>query len=131
TLVDGQPQLTELGTKQVTTNANQVFPLAYNNAMKVLNPSAPKAYNDAKMESVKEFSKVGKINIFSVISSNTWTEEWPKYSSEWESMVVKTIVGQISMEEYQAYVDEINNKPEIKQAYQEFAAQYKEKFTGN
>ncbi|HZG86699.1 extracellular solute-binding protein [Paenibacillus sp.] len=127
TVVDGQPQLTELGKKQVTTNANQVFAMAYNNKMKVVNPSAPKAYNDAKMESVKIFAEVGKINIFSVISSDTWTAEWPKYQAEWESMVVKAIVGQISMEEYQAYVDGLNGKPEIQKAYQEFAQAYKEK----
>ncbi|MFC6334364.1 extracellular solute-binding protein [Paenibacillus septentrionalis] len=129
TVVDGQKQLTELGTKQVTTNANQVFPLAYNNEMKVLNAAAPKAYNDAKMEAVKDFSEVGKINIFSVISSDTWTAEWPKYQAEWESNVIKAIVGQISMDEYEAYVASLVSKPEIKQAFQEFAAQYKEKFS--
>jgi putative aldouronate transport system substrate-binding protein len=127
TIVDGQQQLTELGKKQVTPNANQVFPMAYNNKMKVLNPSAPKAYNDAKLESVQIYTEVGKINFFSIISSEAWTATWPKFESEWQSMVIKAIVGQISMEEYKKYVDGLNNKAEFKQAYNEFAAAYKAK----
>jgi putative aldouronate transport system substrate-binding protein len=49
TMVDGQQQFTDLGKKQVTANGTgAIFPLAYNNKMKVLNPAAPKAYNDSK-----------------------------------------------------------------------------------
>jgi len=127
TVVDGQPQLTEQGVKQVTTNANQVFAMAYNNKMKVINPSAPKAYNDAVLEQVQVFTEVGKINPFSIISSDTWTEHWPKFEAEWQSMVIKAIVGQISMDEYRGYVDGLNNRPEFKQAYKEFAEQYEQK----
>jgi len=128
TLVDGQQVLTDLGKKQVTTNSNQVFAMAYNNKMKVLNPSAPKAYNDAKLASVQVFTEVGRINIFSVINSDTWTATWPKFEGEWQSMVAKAIVGQVSMEEYSEYVDGLNSKPEFKQAYKEFAELYKAKF---
>jgi len=129
TIVDGQPQLTELGVKQVTANGTgSLFPLAYNNKMKVINPSAPKSYNDAVLDSVQVFAEVGKVNIFSIINSETWTKTWPVYESEWQSMVVKAIVGQISMDEYKAYVNGLNNRPEFKKAYQEFAADYKEKF---
>ncbi|TBL80126.1 extracellular solute-binding protein [Paenibacillus thalictri] len=128
-LADGQQQLTDLGKKQVTANGTgAIFPLAYNNKMKVLNPAAPKAYNDAKMKSVEEYAKVGKFDPFSIINSNAWIASWPKYSTEWQSMVIKAIVGQISMDEYKAYVDKINNSPDFKKAYQEFAADYKEKF---
>jgi len=128
TVVDGQPQLTELGVKQVTANANQVFAMAFNNEMKVLNPAAPKAYNDAKLKSVEVFAEVGKLNPFQMINSDTWTNIWPAHESEWQSMVVKAIVGQISMDEYRAYVDNLNNKPEFKQAYKEFAEAYQQFF---
>ncbi|MDF2959046.1 MAG: extracellular solute-binding protein family 1 [Paenibacillus sp.] len=129
TMVDGQQQLTELGKKQVTANGTgAIFPLAYNNKMKVINPAAPKAYNDAKSKSVEEYSKVGKFDFFSIINSNTWTSVWPKYTSEWQSMVVKAIVGQISMDEYKAYVDKLNSSDDFKKAYQEFNKDYKEKF---
>ncbi|SFL73779.1 putative aldouronate transport system substrate-binding protein [Paenibacillus sp. 1_12] len=128
TMVDGQQQLTDLGKKQVTANGTgAIFPLAYNNKMKVINPAAPKAYNDAKSASVESYSKVGKIDFFSIINSNTWISIWPKYNSDWQSMVVKAIVGQISMDEYKAYVDKLNNSAEFKKAYQEFAKEYKEK----
>ncbi|MBW7452753.1 extracellular solute-binding protein [Paenibacillus sepulcri] len=129
TMVDGQQQLTELGTRQVTANGTgAIFPLAYNNKMKVVNPAAPKAYNDAKMKSVEEYANVGKIDPFSIINSDTWTSVWTKYESEWQSMVIKAIVGQVSMEEYKAYVDKLNGSPDFKKSYQEFAAEYKEKF---
>ncbi|MEK3912819.1 extracellular solute-binding protein [Paenibacillus sp. FSL H7-0331] len=128
TMVEGQQQLTDLGKKQVTANGTgAIFPLAYNNKMKVINPAAPKVYNDAKSASVESYSKVGKIDFFSIINSNTWISIWPKYNSEWQSMVVKAIVGQISMDEYKAYVDKLNNSAEFKKAYQEFAKEYKEK----
>ncbi|MEK3719866.1 extracellular solute-binding protein [Paenibacillus sp. FSL H8-0034] len=128
TMVEGQQQLTDLGKKQVTANGTgAIFPLAYNNKMKVINPAAPKVYNDAKSASVESYSKVGKIDFFSIINSNTWISIWPKYNSEWQSMVVKAIVGQISMDEYKAYVDKLNSSAEFKKAYQEFAKEYKEK----
>lgn len=127
-VVDGQPQLTDLGIKQVTTNANQVFSLAFNNKMKVLNPSAPKAYNDAKMKEVEVYGQVGKLNPFSIINSNTWTNVWPKYEKEWQAMATKAIVGQITMEEYKSYVDKLNENPDLKKAYKEFAESYKQYF---
>ncbi|MFC5449766.1 extracellular solute-binding protein [Paenibacillus aestuarii] len=128
-LVDGQQKLTELGVKQVTANGTgAIFPLAYNNKMKVINPAAPKAYNDAKEKSVASYAQVGKIDLFSIINSNTWTSIWPKYQSEWQSMVVKAIVGQISMDEYKAYIDKLNGSADFQTAYKEFAADYKEKF---
>jgi len=130
TVVDGQPQLTELGVKQVTANANHVFAMAFNNEMKVVNPAAPKAYNDAKLQSVQVFAEVGKLNPFQIINSETWTNIWPAYEGEWQSMVIKAIVGQISMDEYRAYVDNLNNKPEFRQAYKEFAEAYQQ-FFGN
>jgi putative aldouronate transport system substrate-binding protein len=129
TMVDGQQQLTEVGKKQVTANGTgAIFPLAYNNKMKVINAAAPKAYNDAKMKSVEEYANVGKFDPFSIINSSTWIDIWPKYSAEWQSMVVKSIVGQISMDEYKAYVDKMNNNPDFKKAYKEFAVDYKAKF---
>ncbi|MFC3841823.1 type 2 periplasmic-binding domain-containing protein [Paenibacillus sp. MAH-36] len=127
-VVDGQPQLTDLGVKQVTTNANQVFSLAFNNKMKVLNPSAPKAYNDAKMKEVEVYGQVGKLNPFSIINSTTWTNVWPKYEKEWQAMATKAIVGQITMEEYKSYVDKLNENQDLKKAYKEFAESYKQYF---
>ncbi|NHN29856.1 extracellular solute-binding protein [Paenibacillus agricola] len=129
TMVEGQQQLTDLGKKQVTANGTgAIFPLAYNNKMKVINPAAPKAYNDAKSKSVETYSTAGKIDFFSIINSNTWISIWPKYTSEWQSMVIKAIVGQISMDEYKAYVEKLNSSPDFKKAYQEFTKEYKEKF---
>jgi hypothetical protein len=45
-----------------------------------------------------------------------------------ESNTVKAIVGQISMADYRAYIQRLRNMPEFKKAFQEFAAQKKDKF---
>jgi putative aldouronate transport system substrate-binding protein len=127
-LVDGQPQLTDLGVKEVTTNANQPFPMSFNNIMKVFNASAPKAYNDEKIKETEVFAKVGKMNLFNIVYSDTWTTTWPKFEKEWQSMVIKAVVGQITMDEYKAHVDKLNANPDIKKSYQEFGAKYKEFF---
>ena len=41
-------------------------------------------------------------------------------------MLTRTIVGQISVEEFRAYVDKLNSQPDIKQAYQEMAKAYEQ-----
>ncbi|MGI2292718.1 extracellular solute-binding protein [Paenibacillus sp. GXUN7292] len=129
TLADGQPQLTELGKQQVTANGTgAIFPLAYNNKMKVVNPAAPKSYNDAKEQSVANYAEVGRIDFFAIINSDTWTSIWPKYQTDWQSMAVKAIAGQITMEEYEAYIKQLNENPEFQEAYQQFAADYSMKF---
>jgi putative aldouronate transport system substrate-binding protein len=38
---------------------------------------------------------------------------------------VQAVVGEITMAEFQSYVDSINNDPQMKQAYKEFAVEYK------
>lgn len=75
------------------------------------------------------FDEVGKVNPFNYTVSNTWNSTWPKYENEWKANVTKAIVGQITLDEYKAYVEKINNTPEMKKAYKEFTESYKS-FTG-
>ncbi|TBL79521.1 extracellular solute-binding protein [Paenibacillus thalictri] len=125
-VVDGSPQLTDLGKKQITANVQQPLPLLFNDWAKVVNPAASKAYNDAKLKEVQVYAEKGKFDPFAVIFSDSWTAVWPKYENEWKSMVSKAAMGEISMDEYKAYVDKLNNMPDFKKAYQEFAKKYKE-----
>jgi putative aldouronate transport system substrate-binding protein len=123
-VVNGEKVPTELAKKEVNTTSLGASVLALTQWGKVDNPGAPKVYNDEKHKEVADYEKVGVINPFLVIYSSTWSEIWPKYSSEWQSMVTKAIAGKISMDEYKAYVSKLNNMPEFKKAYKEFAEAY-------
>lgn len=121
TMVDGQPQLTELGTKEVNVTSLQPLVLAEDKWSKVNNPSAPKAYNDAKKQQVEIYEKIGTKNQFDWLVSDTWTASWPKFDNEYQTMLVKAIVGHIPMEEFRTYLDNLRKTPELKKAFQEFA----------
>lgn len=124
-LQDGQKVLTEQGIKEVTTTSKQAGVLATLKWGKVISASGSKAYNDAKIAEVANFDQIGSVNPFGYLISDTWINVWSKYEKEWQSMVTQAIVGQITMDQYKQYVDKINNLPETKKAYQEFAANYK------
>lgn len=123
-LVNGQKVPTELSIKEVNTTSLGAGVFAYVKWGKVDNPGAPKEYNEQKRKEVADYERLGVYNIFTWLISNTWVNTWPKYSAEWNAMMTKAIVGQISMDEYKAYVAKLNNLPEFKQAYKEFAKAY-------
>ncbi|MFH5183904.1 hypothetical protein ACHHV8_15400 [Paenibacillus sp. TAB 01] len=129
--VDGKIKLTEQRDKDLGSSAPwQVLALYYDKYMKTVSSAAPQEYNDAKiqyLDSIGYYDK-GTLDPFAVINSDTFLTVWPKVQQEWISMGVKAIVGQITMDEYKAYVDKINNNPDFKKAYKEFAESYKEYF---
>jgi hypothetical protein len=47
---------------------------------------------------------------------------------EWAAKCTQAVVGDISIADYQKYVDEINNRADVKAAYKEFRDSYKEIF---
>ncbi|WP_246079252.1 extracellular solute-binding protein [Paenibacillus piri] len=116
-VVGGQKVLTDQGVKEVNTTSKGAGVLAYAKWGKVESASGDKAYNDAKKKEVEAYDTIGKVDPYRY--SATFNNTWPKYENEWKSMVTKAIVGQISMDEYKAYVDKINNLPDMKKAYQE------------
>ncbi|WP_240416038.1 extracellular solute-binding protein [Paenibacillus periandrae] len=131
-LVNGEVKLTEQHKKDVgSTSPWQPIALYYDKYGKIGSPAAPKEYNDAKIKQVESqgYFEKGKISPFAVISSVTWTATWPKFEQEWTSMSVKAVVGQISIDEYKAYIKKINDDPNIKKAYKEFAQDYKETYS--
>ncbi|MDR1263565.1 MAG: extracellular solute-binding protein [Oscillospiraceae bacterium] len=129
TVVDGQPQLTELGVAEVTATCQQPAALISDPWIKTVTMQAPKAYNDAKKEEVAIYAQVGEKDPFAGIVSETWLEVWSKYDSEWQEMTVKAVNGVISLDEYHTYVEALRSDPDIKQAFQEFAQAY-ETFIG-
>ncbi|MFB5761630.1 extracellular solute-binding protein [Paenibacillus medicaginis] len=126
TVVDEQKVLTEQGIKEVNTTSKGAGVLAYAKWGKVISASGDKAYNDAKIKEVENFDEIGKIDPYRVITSDGWRDTWPKYQDEFNTMVTRAIVGQSTMEEFRAYVDRLNNQPDIKNAYQEMAKAYEQ-----
>lgn len=125
-VVGGQKVLTEQGVKEVNTTSKGAGVLAYAKWGKVESASGDKAYNDAKKKEVEAYDTIGKVDPFRYVYSATFNSTWPKYESEWKSMMTKAIVGQISMDEYKAYIEKLNNLPEMKKAYMENTEAYKE-----
>ncbi|WP_254639104.1 extracellular solute-binding protein [Cohnella sp. GbtcB17] len=121
----GQKVLTEQGVKEVNTTSKNAGVLATQKWGKVISASGDKAYNDAKIAEVQNFGEIGSIDPFAYLISDTWNDVWAKYQNEWKSMVTQAIVGQITMDQYKQFVDKINNLPEAKKAYKEFAENYK------
>jgi putative aldouronate transport system substrate-binding protein len=126
TIVDGQPQLTELGVAEVTATCQQPAALLFDPWIKTVTMQAPKAYNDAKKVEVEIYGELGEKDPFAGIVSDMWLETWPKYDSEWQEMTVKAVNGAISLDEYHNYVEGLRNDPELKQAFMEFADAYRE-----
>jgi len=120
----GYPVMTEKGAVEIGTSVQQPLPLTFNTWWKSVDKNAPQEYNDKILEDTAHYSEVGKVNPFSYLNSDTWVDTWPKYQNEWESKVVETIVGDMSMEDFEAYIENLRNMPEFKEAFQEFAKEY-------
>lgn len=105
----------------------QVLPLAYNPYMKIDSTAAPEKYNIDQRDLFTKlgYGEKGVLDPFSVATSQTWISVWPKFMQEWATKGVQAVIGTISVEEYQLYVDKINGDTEVKKAYKEFADSYK------
>jgi putative aldouronate transport system substrate-binding protein len=108
----------------------QVLPLAYNAYMKIDSPAAPEEYNIAQRALIGGYGyeEKGILDPFSVITSQKWIQVWPKYMQSWAAKCTQAVVGEITIEEFQKYVDTINNDPDMKAAYKEFADNYRQIF---
>ncbi|MEX1029150.1 MAG: extracellular solute-binding protein [Paenibacillaceae bacterium] len=125
TLVDGEPVLNDLGKEQIQVTAlNPVAP-AFSKWAKVHAPSGTKEQNKAKEIEMAPFEEHGKVSPFRWVVSNTWNDTWPEYDATFQSNVVKTVIGQMSMEDLKKYLEGLRNDPKLKQAFKEYAEDYK------
>ncbi|MFC0472506.1 extracellular solute-binding protein [Halalkalibacter kiskunsagensis] len=120
----GERVMNEVGDVEIGTSVQQPLPLTYNDWWKSYDKNAPKEYNETVLEDTAHYSEVGKVNPFAYLTAPTWVDTWPRYQNEWESRVVETIVGNMTMDEFEAYIESVREKPEMKQAFQEFAEAY-------
>ncbi|MBM0066409.1 extracellular solute-binding protein [Alkalicoccobacillus gibsonii] len=124
-VIDGQKVLNELGEQEINTTAKGAGVLAYAMWGKVESASGSKEYNDAKKEQVEHFDEIGTIDPMTGLHSDAWLNEWAKHVNEWETMVTRVIVGQISIEEYEDYIESINNSPAMMEAFSELGDEYR------
>lgn len=124
TIVDGVPVLNDLGKEQIQVTAlNPVAP-AFAKWAKVHAPGGTRAQNEAKEKEMAPFEQHGKVNPFQWLVSKTWTDVWPEYDPTFQSNVVKTVVGDMSMDSFKQYMEGLRNDPRLKQAFKEYAEDY-------
>jgi len=105
----------------------QVLPLMYNPFQKLDSTAAPEEYNIAQRKLFTDyaFDIKGVYNPISMITSPKWQEVWPRYQQTFAMRCVQATTGEISMADFQRYVDTVNADSDVKVAYREFADAYK------
>ncbi|GIN07881.1 ABC transporter substrate-binding protein [Shouchella clausii] len=124
-VVDGQKVLNELGEQEINTTSKGAGVLAYSKWGKVESASGSKEYNDNKKQQVEHFDEIGTIDPMTGLHSDIWLTEWAKHVNEWETMVTRVIVGQISIDEYKDYIESIKESPGMLEAFAELGEEYK------
>jgi putative aldouronate transport system substrate-binding protein len=132
TLVDGFPQLTEEGKRDVNNSFYCPYVLATDMYGKVDSPLAPPAYNRETREIVKvvdpEAASLGYAPFwfFNIISSSAWANYWALNQSDFDSLVVEVISGKKTAADLRAYQQRLLNSPEVQAAMKEFKQSWDE-----
>jgi putative aldouronate transport system substrate-binding protein len=132
TLVDGFPQLTEEGKKDVTSSFYCPYTLATDMYGKVDSPLAPPAYNRETREMVKVVDTVAAklgyapFTFFDIISSKSWSDYWALNEDDYNALVVDVITGKRSMDDFRKWQQQTLNAGEVKAAMKEFKQSWDE-----
>lgn len=129
----GTRVMTDIGRREIGTGIQQPLPMIANTWAKVVCVTAPKEYNDAKLERVKAIhseESPGTMDIFTAIASATWSQYYPTIQSEYEANFVRTVAGQMAIDEFRAYLASIRENPNAKKAFQEFKVSFDNVFGG-
>lgn len=127
-LENGKYVMTEVGKKEIQSFTNDPFSIKRNEWDKVDSPLAPVEVDLANREVAKIAYDELMVDPFRSILSPKWTTEWTKHVDEFESTRTKAIMGEISMDDYRAYIDNLRNLPALKEAFLELAESYEELF---
>jgi putative aldouronate transport system substrate-binding protein len=131
-LVDGFPQLTEEGKKDVNNSFYCPYTLATDMYGKVDSPLAPPAYNRETREMVKVIDTVvakmgyAPFTFFDIISSKSWSDFWALNKTEYDSLVVDVIAGKRPMSDFTKWQQQTLNTGEVKAAMKEFKQSWDE-----
>lgn len=125
---NGKYVMTDIGKKEIQSFTNDPFSIKRNEWDKVDSPLAPVEVDLANREIAKAAYDELTVDPFRALVSPKWTSEWAKYVDEFESTRTKAIMGEITMEDYRAYIENLKNLPVMKEAFLELAESYKELF---
>ena len=129
-MVDGFPQLTELGVREVNNSFYCPYTLATDLYGKVDSPLAPPAYNRQTRELVKEIDDVAvrlghqPFMFFEIISSSSWSRFWALNETEFMSVVVDVISGGKSVNDLRALQARYLRDPLVQAAMKEFKQEW-------
>ncbi|WP_207953174.1 extracellular solute-binding protein [Paenibacillus agricola] len=125
-IVNGERIPLELAKKEMSNAVMQIFPNSEDEWQKVINNAAPQEWNEQMKKNAETlYDAHYAIDPFRVIRSETWLREWPKAQDDYISIRTQAIMGIISMNDYESYVQRLREQPVYKQAFQEFAESYR------
>jgi hypothetical protein len=131
-MVDGFPQLTEEGKKDVTGSFYSPYVLATDLYNKVDSPLAPPEYNRESREmcnlideAVDKFGKA-PFQFFEIIESRSWSQVWAMEQNDFNSLVVEVISGKKTVDELRAYQQQLLKRSEVQTAMKEFKQSWDE-----
>jgi putative aldouronate transport system substrate-binding protein len=131
-LVDGFPQLTEEGKKDVNNSFYCPYTLATDMYGKVDSPLAPPIYNRETREMVKVVDTVvakmgcAPFTFFDIISSQSYANFWSLNSTEFNSNVADVITGKKPVSEFRAYQQRLLKDPLVQEGMKEFKQSWDE-----
>ncbi|GHU17419.1 hypothetical protein FACS1894163_08290 [Spirochaetia bacterium] len=131
-LVDGFPQLTEEGKKDVNNSFYCPYMLATDMFNKVDSPLAPPAYNRETRELVKVIDGVAAglgyapFTFFDIISSAAYANFWALNSLDFDSNVADVITGKRPISDFRAYQQRLLQDPLVQTAQKEYKASWDE-----
>jgi putative aldouronate transport system substrate-binding protein len=124
-VVDGFPQFTEQGRREINNTTYIPFMLATTTWIKVDSPLAPPEYNLESREMISVIDdvaeKIGKapFQTFSIISSRSYARFWAQYQNDFYAAVVDTITGVKTPAQFRAYQQQLLRLPDVQAAERE------------
>lgn len=129
-VVDGFPQFTEQGKREINNTTYIPFILATTEWIKVDSPLAPPAYNletrqmNLVIDDVAARLGTAPYQLFNLISSKSYARFWAQYQSDFYAMAVDTITGAKTPAQFRAYQQELLRLPDVQAAQREFKQSY-------
>lgn len=124
-MVDGFPQLTDVGKKRVPGNAIQYpFCLATATFQKVDSPLADASYNLATRKMTTDaldpvFARYPNPNHLSILQSESWATLWSQKKDEFDAFEADVVTGSKTVDQFRAYQRSLMKEPLAVKAFGE------------
>ncbi|GHV11603.1 hypothetical protein FACS189491_03110 [Spirochaetia bacterium] len=129
-VVDGFPQFTEQGKREINNTTYIPFILATTTWIKVDSPLATPAYNletrkmNLVIDDVAARLGTAPYQLFNLISSKAYSRFWAQYQNDFYAAVVDTITGVKTPAQFRDYQQQLLRLPDVQTAQKEFKQSY-------